>query len=82
MAKFVPRYLKYDANLPTDFEYKFDNGMGLLDWRFVWSDITYSQPKLDILDIDLKLRDPHYISKRPVVNLNFPAIKEWTISAH
>ena len=34
MAKFMPRYLKYDAHLPSTFEYKFDNGIGLLDWRF------------------------------------------------
>ena len=80
MARFIPRYLKYDAKLPTSFEYKFDNRMGLLDWRFVWSYIKYSKPKLDILDIDLKLTVPKI--HQPVVNLNFPAIEEWEISAH
>ena len=79
MARFMPRYLAYDANLPTDFEYKFDNGIGLLDWHFVWSNITYSTPKLDIVDIDVKLTAGHH---QPLVSLEFPAIEEWEISAH
>ena len=51
MAHFLPRYLEYDAGLPREFSYMFDNGMGLLDWKFFWTDIYYSQPKLDMLDM-------------------------------
>lgn len=41
MARFLPRYIKYDMKLPTELEYKFDSGIGLLDWHFRWTNIMY-----------------------------------------
>jgi hypothetical protein len=59
MAKFMPQYTHLDAHLPTELAYDFNWGLGLLDWNFVWTDVTYSKPQLDIKDIKLLLVDKY-----------------------
>lgn len=81
MARFLPRYVKYDMELPSHLEYVFDSGLGLLDWHFRWTDITYSQPQLDITDVQFNFtRNGAWDT--PEVKIDFPAIEEWEITAH
>jgi hypothetical protein len=53
MARFMPQYTHLDAHLPTELGYDFNWGLGLLSWNFLWTNITYSKPQLDIKDIKL-----------------------------
>ena len=80
MARFLPRYIKYDMNLPKELNYKFETGVGLFDWNFRWTNITYDQPKLDILDVQVNLTNSDLTGPR--MNIDFPAIESWKISAH
>lgn len=80
MSRFLPRFIKYDMNLPTELTYKFDAGLGLFDWNFQWTDVTYDQPQLDILDVQVNLTNNDFWGPR--VSIDFPAIESWKISAN
>lgn len=80
MARFLPRFIKYDVKLPTELEYRFDSGIGLLDWHFRWTNIQYSQPQLDILDCQVNFTTNKNWNV-PEVKIDFPAIESWEITA-
>ena len=60
MARFLPRYVEYDMNLPSELNYRYNAGLGLLDWNFKWTNITYMKPELDILDVVIRFVNIDY----------------------
>jgi hypothetical protein len=52
---------------------------GLLKYHFVWSDIKYDEPTLDLLDTSITFEDK---MQKHMLKVNFPAIEYWKISAH
>ena len=39
MVRFLPRYIDFDMDLPSTYNYTFNSGIGLFDWHFRWSNI-------------------------------------------
>lgn len=78
MSKFLPHFLTSDYELPKEWEYDFGFFADFLTYHVGFSNITYGSPKLDIANITFEVtRD----FDRPLITADFPAIKEWFISA-
>ena len=79
MERFLPHYVNEDWELPTEYDYRFVVFFGLLEWKFLWEDIKYSKVDLDIVDTDIEIVDQG--ENGHAIQVQFPAIKHWEISA-
>ena len=88
MFNFLPHYLNSDYQLPTEYEYEFGFGdvlWGAFTRHISWTNITYSQAKLDLKDVRFQISD--YFSSENEnkeshkLKIDFPALKDWEISA-
>ena len=78
MQEFLPKYVEHDMNLPDHYQYQFGFIADVFTWHYKWTDIKYSKPNFDINDIKIDLANTF---ERPVVKIDFPALKEWKINA-
>mmetsp|Transcript_18526 Transcript_18526/g.28449 ORF Transcript_18526/g.28449 Transcript_18526/m.28449 type:complete len:402 (+) Transcript_18526:203-1408(+) len=67
-----------DMGLPKSYKYDFVL-LYLFQWHFSWSNINYAKPKLDFKDMVFEFTEG-YDTK--LIKMHFPALKDWTISAH
>lgn len=86
MAKFIPRYIKFDVDLPKQYGYELNLdllgiGIHIFDIVFAWTDIKYEKLELDILDVKVNLDDEEQWHE-PLLFFDFPAIENWEIHAH
>lgn len=79
MAKFFPHYLNADLKLPSYADYNFGLLFDLIHYEVKWSNITYSEAKLDIKDVRLDFSRKY---DKSLIKVDFPAIEDWTISAN
>jgi hypothetical protein len=79
MESFLPHYINADLNLPKSYNFTFDLFFDGLIWNYQWTDITYSNAKLDIQDIRFTFSNSQGIN---LIRADFPVLKEWEISAH
>ena len=66
-----------DLGLPEQYTYEYDSIIGL-DWRFDWTDIQYSYIVLAMKEVTVQLTKPEW----GLIKFDFPAIKNWTVTAH
>jgi len=83
LQKFIPHYFEFDMKLPHEIE--FDVGPGDFLWdAFVyhchWTDITYENPILDIMGIDVKFNQIEETDEQDIT-IDFPAFRSVSISA-
>ena len=79
MTQFLPHYVNFDLDLPTEYHYSIGFLSDYLAAHVTWDDITYSQADLDIADVRLDLTRSY---NTPLIKVDFPAIKNWVISAN
>jgi hypothetical protein len=82
MVKFLPHYIDYDNSLPTELEYNVGLGrmlFGIFNWDVLWTDIKYTDTDFDIKDIKFDLKGGAVL---PLIKIDFPSLKDWTITAH
>lgn len=53
LQPFLPHFLTYDMKLAKTEEYDFKLLFGLLKYHFIWENITYEQPTMDLLDTNI-----------------------------
>lgn len=57
LQDFLPTYIENDANLPSEYHYKFGFNTWIFSpmttWEYWWSDIKYSNERLDFDRIKL-----------------------------
>ena len=83
MGDFLPHYLNFDVELPTEKHFEFDwFYKDSLAYIVDWTNITYSKADFDMQDIQIEIvpgrtdkPNDHFLK------VDFPAIKNWTISA-
>jgi len=74
----LPKYIEHDLKLPTEYSYKIGFLTEFFTWHYHWTNIKYSQPTFDIKDIKFLLTRMY---DQPMIKIDFPALKEWKISA-
>jgi len=78
----LPTYIQNDADLPTSYHYEFGFNTGLLNfltnWEYTWSNIKYSEERLDFADIEMHFSNR---GKTPQIGINLPVIKSLEITA-
>jgi len=57
-------------------EFDFSMFFGLIKYKFIFSNIRYPEPTLDLEDTKIKFTD---MFKRPMLKVKFPGIKKWKI---
>ncbi len=73
----MPHYLNVDMHLADKYEYNF-NFFEFFNYDIKWENIKYDKASLDMKDIKLDLTRNY---GTPLMKFDFPAIKEWTITA-
>ena len=79
MSKFLPHYINVDLNLPTKYHYTLGFFFDAIGYRTDWKDIDYQQADLDINDTYFNLTRSE--DDEPLLRIDFPTLKEWTIHA-
>ena len=72
MQKFLPHYFNDDINFPTEYEFDFGLYFNFLTWHFLWTNIEYTNAKLDVKDIKLELTNGFDIG---LIKVNMPLIE-------
>ena len=66
--------------MPENYEFTVGHSLPeWLQWHVKWTDIEYEQPTLDVNDIQFGIGRAY---ENNVIVFDFPAIKDWVISAH
>jgi|DEB0MinimDraft_12_1074336.scaffolds.fasta_scaffold199707_1 hypothetical protein len=78
MQQFLPKYVEHDMKLPTEYSYKIGFLADVFTWTYKWTNIKYSTPTFDIKDIKFQLNRMY---EQPMIKIDFPALKEWKITA-
>ena len=88
MQEFLPTYIEHDLDLPTEYNYTFGVQSGiftdLLTWKFEWTNITYSnntnaKASFDFNKVKLFMSN---IAGKSLIKVDFPAVEQYSISAH
>jgi hypothetical protein len=78
----MPTYIENDASLPTEYHYKFGFDLGPLSfltmWEYNWTDIKYSEERLDFKDIKLAFSNR---GDNQMIRVDLPVIKSLEITA-
>ena len=86
MQRFLPYWVNYDMNLPTEASWEFHLLFEWLSYHFKWTDIKYSKFDLNVreTEVDIVEIEKHIFSKdmRHALHIEFPMIKHFEISAH
>jgi hypothetical protein len=75
----LPHFIELSPEFHEKEEWDLNIFFGLLKYHFVWSDITYDEPILDILDTTVNFEDK---MGKHMLKVNFPALEYWKINAH
>jgi hypothetical protein len=79
MEKFLPHYVDADLNLPKEYKFDIEFFLDILSWHYKWTNIKYSNINMDIRDVKIQFTNRY---DKALLNIDFPAIKLWEISAH
>ena len=84
LQRFVPHYAEFDMKLPNEIE--FDVGPGDVLWNAFlyhchWTDITYENPILDIMGIEVSFNQIEDSDEQDI-SIDFPAFRSVSISAY
>jgi hypothetical protein len=78
MVEFLPRYINHDVKMPTEYSYTFGLLFDWLTWKVDWKDITYEYGEFDIRDCQFGFTNRF---NTPMLQISFPALKEWKLHA-
>lgn len=76
MQKFLPHFLTYDIDLNKKTELDMSMMMGWWVYHFIFEDVRYDIPKLDMRDTKIRFTD---MFDHPMLKVNIPALKSWKI---
>ena len=78
MQGFLPHYINADLSLPKTYQYNVGFLFDFLTWTVNWKNIEYDVGEFDFQDIKFDLVSSF---AEPMMKIDFPAFKEWKISA-
>ena len=78
MQGFLPHYINADLQLPKTYQYNVGFLFDFLTWTVNWKNIEYDVGEFDFQDIKFDLVSSF---AEPMMKIDFPAFKEWKISA-
>lgn len=79
MEMFLPHYVNFDMEFPSEYDYTFKMFFGLINWHIEWSDITYKDAKLNLRGTEIDLTT--ILGRENVISVKVPAIESWQIEA-
>ena len=82
MEEFLPHFVDADLKLPTEFEQTFELLWGLIKVDYIWTDIAYMTPRLDVADVDIEIMKYEEFGNASTIKLYMPIIEYWEMSGH
>ena len=81
MFNFLPHFVEADLHLPDTHEAEIGILFDIIKFHFLWTDIKYTKPALDIHATNLEIRKEND-SGWTSLAIDIPLIKHWSIEAH